>query len=358
MKKIKLVLSDFHIAKGRILEDGSTNLLEDFTQDAEFIDFLGYYSTDDYRKTDVELIFNGDFLNTLQVDYREQYPTYITEEVALEKLGAIIAGHSLLFEALKEYVQTPNHSLTIIPGNHDPAFIWPAVRGAFSSYLEAEVRYPMPVYNFDGFHIEHGNQHSAVNAYEPKQFFLQEGLPEPILNLPWGSHFIIEYLNRIKLKRNIVDKVRPFGRYLLLTLIGDPLFGWWAVLTLFFFILRTRFVPSRLRETDISKTWQMLKEGFRLVPDLENAARNILNKPDIHTVIMGHSHSYKYRLYKGDKEYFNTGTWNDMVFIQLKNLGLHTRLTFVQIEYPNDSRPRAKLMEWRGMRSPVAHIMY
>jgi len=357
MSRIKLVISDFHLSKGPILEDGSPNLLEDFTRDSEFIEFLEYFSSGEWRKADVELILNGDFLNTLQVDLREERPTYITEALSVAKLKAIIAGHAPLFDALKKFVKTPNHSLTLIPGNHDPAFLFPAVRDEFASFLEVEVKYPVLTYRFDGFHIEHGNQYSVANAFEPNNYFIYEGHREPVLNLPWGSLFIIEYLNRVKVKRNVVDKVRPLRRYLRWALANDTLFGLWAVARLVIFFLRTRFFESR-REKDISTTWLILKDAFNMAPDMSSAAKKILFETDVHTVIMGHSHAPAHRIFRSDKEYFNTGTWNNIISLNIENLGKQSRLTFVLIEYPPKSRPKACLMEWKGIHRPMVKVLY
>jgi len=358
MKKIKLVVSDFHIARGRILEDGSTNYLEDFYYDAEFIEFLEYFSEDDYKKAEVELILNGDFLNTLQVDLREPNPTYLTEALSIGKIRAIIAGHKELFESLSNFARAPGHSITLIPGNHDPAFLWPAARDEFSRFLGVEINYPTPSYRFDGFHIEHGNQYSAINAFQPNNYFIYKNVSEPILNLPWGSLFIIEYLNRVKRARNVVDKVRPLRRYLRWALLNDPLFGWWAIIKLALFFIRTRFIGNPLFETDFRNSLLILKEGFNLVPNLEIAANRILVNHDVHTVIMGHSHLYMHKVFRSDKEYFNTGTWNDIVFLNIENLGKQRRLTFVLIDYPPKSRPRARLMEWKGIHRPIEQVHY
>lgn len=358
MKKLKLVVSDFHVSKGLLLEDGSLNLLEDFLYDAEFSEFLRFFSSEDFKRADVELILNGDFLNTLQVDLREENPTLITESLSLAKVKAIIEGHQEMFEALKEFARAPNHSITVIPGNHDPAFLWPSVRDAFARYLETEVKYPMPFYRFDGFHVEHGNQYTAINGYEPAKYFIHKDLPEPIINLPWGSLFIIEYLNRVKQWRNVVDKVRPLRSYLRWTLFNDPIFGIWAISKLVIFFIKTRFFAKPFWEKGLAKTWQILREGLALVPNLDNAAKEILFKNDVHTVIMGHTHAYTHRVFRSDKEYFNTGTWNDIIFLDIENLGRRRKLTFVLIEYPPKSRPRARLMEWRGLQNPMREVRY
>ena len=63
LKKIKLVVSDFHLGKGRRLSDGTQNLLEDFRSDRQFIEFLDYFMTGPHKRCGVELILNGDFFN-------------------------------------------------------------------------------------------------------------------------------------------------------------------------------------------------------------------------------------------------------------------------------------------------------
>ena len=68
LKKIKLVLSDLHLGKGRQLENGSLNSLEEFYYADKLVEFIQYYSSGAYRDYDVEIIINGDFLNFLQVD--------------------------------------------------------------------------------------------------------------------------------------------------------------------------------------------------------------------------------------------------------------------------------------------------
>lgn len=357
MRKIKLILSDLHVSKGKTLEDGSPNLLEDFFYDRELMDLLAWFSTGEYRKYDVELIFNGDFLNTLQVDLWEDSPEIITEDLAVEKVKAIIRGHHELFDALKEFVNMPHHSLTIITGNHDPAFLWPAVRDFFGAFMNAEVRFPLLSCRFDGFHIEHGNQHTAINAYDENKLFIQDGKNEPRLNIPWGSSLVIRFLNKVKRQKSFADKVRPLSRYLIFTLIADPLFGWPAVIRLFLFFITTRFRPGLLNLNELRRTWQILIEGFKIMPNLERAARKMLfAEPDIHTVIMGHSHVCLRRRFRVDKEYINTGTWNDMIYLDIEHLGRHRKLTFAIIEYPESGRPRAGLFEWKGLVRPFEPV--
>ena len=154
MKKLKLIVSDFHIGKGRMLEDGTLNTLEDFIYDDKFIDFLEYYSSRDYRSAEVELILNGDFLNTLQVDYRDKYPAEITEHMDVEKVRQIFEGHPELFDAMRDFAAAPHHSITYIAGNHDPALHWQAVREMIDERLSTQVTYPSFSYAFESILME------------------------------------------------------------------------------------------------------------------------------------------------------------------------------------------------------------
>ena len=60
---------------------------------------------------------------------------------------------------------------------------------------------------FDGVHIEHGNQHEVQNRVDPRKMFLTKGLPEPILNLPWGSDLFISLLMRLKRVRPYINSI-------------------------------------------------------------------------------------------------------------------------------------------------------
>ena len=78
-RRFKLVVSDFHLGKGRYFRDGTQNILEDFIYDREFAEFLAYYRTGEFSDVDVELILNGDILNLLQIDYYGVHTHLITD---------------------------------------------------------------------------------------------------------------------------------------------------------------------------------------------------------------------------------------------------------------------------------------
>jgi len=348
MRKIKLVISDLHLGRGRTLDGGATNSFEEFYFGQKLVEFLHYYSSGEFRDCEVELIINGDFLNFLQVDYRGHYLTVITEMVSLEKLRNIVAGHREVFDALREFAATSHRSITYVVGNHDQCMLWPGTREYLNEVLKTSVRFKNIVYFFDGFHIEHGHMHEAANRLDPKRFFLKKNLPEPILNLPFGSFFFVDFVLKIKEEHPHIDKVRPFNRMVRWAIIYEFWFAVRALTSLAKYFLDAAFRKDRRRQFPFRRILKILAESAIFL-DLGEAARRILADERVHTVIFGHTHVYQYRQWGTNKEYFNTGTWTEITSLDIQSLGKITKLTYVLIEYPEDGeRPRGRLKEWRG----------
>jgi len=348
-KKIKLVLSDLHLGLGRLLEDGRSNHLEEFYFDEKFREFVEYYTKGKYSDYEIEIILNGDIFNFIQVDYKGHFLTVITEDISLEKFKNIAKGHKVFFDTLKRFGSDPKHIISYVVGNHDQGMLWPKVRNYMDEILETKVVYKNIVYYFDGVHIEHGHMHEAANRIDPRKFYLKKNLPEPILNLPFGSHFFLDFVLKIKEKHPHVDKVRPFNKMLRWSLLNET---WFTISGFFKLILY--FISSFLK-SDGTRNWsfqnlvQIILESA-IFPDLGDSAKKILNDNRVHTVIFGHTHVYQYRQFSNGKEYFNTGTWTDLTSLDITSLGKITKLTYVLLEYPEDgeSQPRGRLKEWKG----------
>jgi len=119
MPKLKLIFSDFHLGKGKRLPNGAMNPLEDFFHDHRFKEFLEHYTQSPYEDYEIELILNGDILNLIQIDYHGHFTAVITEQVSLYKLQAVIDGHPVFFNSLRDFLNHPKRSLTYVIGNHD-----------------------------------------------------------------------------------------------------------------------------------------------------------------------------------------------------------------------------------------------
>src|SRR5690349_10093081 len=119
-RRLKLVVSDFHLGKGPYREDGSVNVFEDFRHDGKLAEFLDWHCAGEHEHDEVELVVNGDFFNLLSVDLDGRLMDSITERVAVEKTEAILRGHPVVFEALRRFNAHPARSIVFLMGNHDP----------------------------------------------------------------------------------------------------------------------------------------------------------------------------------------------------------------------------------------------
>lgn len=348
IKKIKLVVSDLHLGKGRLLKGGGLNSLEEFYYGEKLVEFINFYSTGIYREYEVEIIINGDFLNFLQCDYHGHFLTVITEDICLDILREIIQGHKNVFKALTDFSAKPGNSITYIVGNHDQGMLWPACRALLNQAVGSPIRFKNIVYFFDGVHIEHGHMHEAANRMDPKKFFLKKNLAEPILNLPFGSHFFVEVVLKIKQKYPYVDKIRPFSKMVRWALVNETRSMVSAFCMAVAYFVRTTVMKDSRRHWPLKRIVQVILESA-IFPDLSESARKILSDDRVHTVVFGHTHVYQYRQWSENKEYFNTGTWTELTSLDIVSLGKITKLTYVLIEYPEDgARPRGRLKEWKG----------
>lgn len=356
--KYKIVVSDFHLGKGLRNTDGSLNLLEDFDEDKRFIDFMNYHMEGQWKRAHIELVLNGDFFNLLQIDYRNQFTDRITEADALHKTMSILHGHEKLFDQMAEFSQAPHHEVVFILGNHDPGLLWPGVQEALQKRLKGRVRFYLEAYVEDGVWIEHGNHYNADNRYDRKQYFLQKKLPEPIINLPFGSFLVIHYINEIKKKRPYIDKLYPFHLYIRWALIHDTFFAFYALFKLIIYFFSFYLRPNPIKKFNFIEALRIIKESA-IHPKLHKEAKRILfSHRDIHLVVFGHSHHHQHRHFARGKEYINSGTWNERIGLELGIMGKHKMLTFVFIEQKKGEIPKGVLKEWKGKSDVMQDLVF
>jgi len=203
-------------------------------------------------------------------------------------------------------------------------------------------------YRFDGVHIEHGNQHELQNRVDPQKMFLTRGLPEPILNLPWGSDLFVNALMRLKRLRPYVTRVRPFRLAVSWSFLHDLralALGFWYFMVA---LIRARFRRHRQRRITFWKTLRVMF-SFSAWPTLEDAAKRLLAGEGIHTVIFGHTHIALTRHPLPGKTYLNSGAWIPNSNLHIAGLGWSLLQTYVYVEYEG-ARPRARLKCWHGRR--------
>ncbi len=367
MDSIKIVISDCHLSAGRFYE-GRLNPHEDFFFDDEMCDFFNHFSTGEFgSEREVELLLAGDFLDFLNVPIKGEFEEAVTEAISLQKLEAIIAGHPKVMMALRRFASLPGKTVTYLLGNHDTDLVFASIReritrewapgGEFPSEKvkvigEADrLRFP------GGVELHHGNQFEAVHGIDFKKPVLKGHLDEPVLNLPWGSIYVLKIVNRMKWERDYIDKVRPAKVFVLFGLILDPWFTIrFAFLSAFYF-LKTRFIFSPGQTSRFLQTAKILKQETNFLLDLEREAREILDRPpedgvpEVTTVIFGHTHKPMQKIYPDGKQYINTGTWTKMINLDWRGLGRQFCLTFAFVRI-KDGKAECELRHWVGEHSP------
>lgn len=364
MNKIKLVISDCHLSAGMRFES-EKNPHEDFVYDDEMVAFFEYFSSGKYGDhCEVELIVNGDFLDFLNVPYKGEFEEVITEQFALYKLECILAGHPRVIDAMRLFVRQPGKTITYNIGNHDADFFFPKVRDRFIEAIDPEgkkesdkvrINFERPHLDLPGgIHIQHGNQFEAVHVFDYKKPLLSHGLPQPVLNIPWGSVYVLKIVNRLKWEREYVDKVRPVKGMILWGILFDPWFTIKFVFLSVFYFMKTRFIYSPQRRSRMGVTMKILQqESTTFLQDLEDDARRFLEtRKDVNTMIMGHTHHPMEKTFPNGKTYINTGTWTKMISLDLRGIGTGYRLTFALIEYDENGKAHASLQQWLGDHKP------
>jgi UDP-2,3-diacylglucosamine pyrophosphatase LpxH len=353
-RKLKLVVSDFHLGKGPYREDGSVNVFEDFRVDGKFAEFLDYHATGDHADDEVELIVNGDFFNLLSIDLDGAVQDALTERVAVERTEAIIRGHPVVFEALRRFAARPGKGVVFIMGNHDPGLLFPGVREVVTVAVGGTHAYVLDGYDFDGVHVEHGMQHEPMNAFDTARYFVERN-GELAINLPLGSRYIMEVLNHEKARRPYIDKVAPFRRYFAWAALNDP--GAVLKISAKSVAFAARAVLKKIPHAHEISPGEILQRLvlYTAFPTLEREAKHLLARRGFHTVVMGHTHVPLYREYARDKVYVNTGTWNAMTSLDMGNFGRTEILTYAQVEWV-DGTPRTRLRQWRGLARPTEDV--
>lgn len=342
---IKLVVSDLHLGVGRFTPEGIRNPYEDFFFDESFAEFLEYYTTGKYSNHDVELIINGDFLNLLQADILRDGVT-ITEFDCTLMLQRIVKGHPIFFDALKRFMFSLNHHLSILVGNHDQGLLFSKVELLLKSVISPRIEIYHRSMSFDGIYIEHGNNYDILNGFSTMDAIIKSYKDgDTILNIPWGSYFVLTFIYPRKKRMPYLDRIKPLRSYIRWGLLFDTRRTVLTLLQMLWFYLKNRFHTDPHRRKKFHITLDHVIESLKLSSIVE-VARSILKHTKYRIVIFGHTHKAMHIELYG-KQYFNTGTWTDIVDMGIDNQGRHSRLTYVLIDYKFNP-PRVSLREWHG----------
>jgi UDP-2,3-diacylglucosamine pyrophosphatase LpxH len=365
MKLIRLVISDLHLGTG--IPRGELNPFEDFFHDERFAEFLEYYDDLAGESTEVELILNGDIFDLLKVRLGEDFPTEITDEVATEKLRQCLEGHPVFVRALRAFLSRPGRRATFLPGNHDldmwfagpqelmRRYVAPGHAGERLHFVTASDTYYLP----EGIQIRHGHQLERIHRVDYKQMTHKRRDGTHVLDLPWGSLWILEVMNPAKEERSHIDRIQPLGRFIVGAILFDTMFAFRFMWRSTVYFLRHRVFKIRAWRERIRNLSRLVREEVFALGGYDDAAVRALNKMrGVHTLIVGHSHGPRFLQLPNKKVLVNTGTWMKMINLDLRYLGQDSGLTYALIEYTDEGKPRTSLMRWYGRQVPCETVPY
>lgn len=238
-----IVLSDFHLGRGKNLESGRYWALEAFFYDKDFVSFIEWLVADcplDQPKP--QIIFNGDTFDLLRVEPEAvggaegRAPAYLTPASAARILEKILAGHPGFVQGVV-LALAGGMPVLFLPGNHDVELQWPEVQAVVRQVLAVELHRqglaadqilenllefrPWFYFEPERIWIEHGCQYDPENAF---RWYLRSHLGERAaddteLDQPLGNFFQRYLYNGFGPITFMVPSSRAnfrYGRWLLL----------------------------------------------------------------------------------------------------------------------------------------------
>ena len=350
---IILVLSDLHLGKGKFLRNGQINLLEDFAEDEKFYEFCDYYSSGEYEDEEVHLVLNGDILNLIQIDIDGVFSNIIDDTVTSRAIDSIVAGHIRFFEGLKKFIKSPNKHMTYVIGNHDSGMAFHEAQVTLRRHVGESLEFCFEV-NINGVHIEHGHRFEVINTVPSDKYFMEGPNGKMILNLPWGTLFCINVLPILRKDRPNLDKVRPLGSYIKWCLFYDFKFFWKMSYEVIRYLILSNFDEFIKQNRNFKTTASILKQ-ITIYPLYGKKAKAILRRhPEIHTVIMGHTHVQEWLRFPDNKYYFNTGTWNHIPQLDAGVMEPSSKFTYVQVKVDKEKKIllNGTINLWQGTWKP------
>ncbi|WP_412462757.1 metallophosphoesterase [Halobacteriovorax sp. RT-2-6] len=360
-KKTIIVISDVHLGAGEYV-DGVRNYLEDFHYDEELVDFLEYFSKEEYSNKEVELIINGDFFDLLAVPYIKVYDDeFWSEESSLKKLKMILEAHKEVMQALNDFLKTKNKKITFIIGNHDAELVFKSLQELVLSYFDENIRSKFEIRHLndeyrpaDRVVLKHGHEYEIAHTFDEEHCIIEDESGKRYFNPPWGSYYVTRVINKFKEERDHVNAVRPINKFLINGLIYDTFFTLRFMLAnvIYFIMVRSIYL---FKISDNFGDWlKLFFKELALFQDYESLTFDYLQQAeDTDVLIVGHTHEPICRTYSNGKTFINTGTWTRMYNLDFGKGTGTTQLTFAKIEVmdnknDNETSIQANLHTWMG----------
>jgi len=272
-----------------------------------------------------------------------------------------------VMQALGHFLKNEDSQITYLPGNHDMEMLFPAAQALFTRFVSGQESHPRvrfisdrAYFELDGVQFHHGHQFEALHAFDWGQLTLNRNNKDPVLNLPWGSLFILRVLNPLIRERPYVDKVHPFWPLLAGGMLFDTRFTSRMLADTAKALVQARLNPIWWKKRPFVNLSQFLSNDIAFFERLDVFAERIFKQSThVHAVFMGHTHVPMLRTWRiggATRTYVNTGTWMPMVDLGLGRLGQHLEIHYGLVEWHEDG-PRAALHRWHGTRAESEEVI-
>jgi hypothetical protein len=209
-----VVVSDLHLGEGR-LASGAWHPREDFRWSPEFARFLEAADAD--GRSAVDLILNGDTFDLLESTGACAAGAGCTELEMLGRLNRVLAAHDSDISALGRFAVSGSNRVVLVPGDHDAALLFSALRAraieAFAAPGRVEVASSGRWVSSDGrIAAEHGHQVGlSAQRFEnwPAPFLRYEG--RELLATGRGEPALQGLYGRLEDRYPIVDNLAAAG---------------------------------------------------------------------------------------------------------------------------------------------------
>lgn len=361
-QKTIIIISDLHLGAGAIFND-KRNFLEDFHQDKELSEFLHFYSTQEYKSREVELIINGDFLDFLAVPYVPYFDDeFWSESAALDKLKIIVNAHKEVIESLGNFLEVSHKKLTYIFGNHDAEMEFPKLQDFFLNLFSKEAQKNISLLSGDTEYspikevlIKHGHEYEFAHLYDPKEFVITSQSGERYCIPPWGSYYVTRIINKYKEERHHINMVKPFKNFIIQGLIYDGLFTLRFIFANIYYFFMVRIIYLIRHTKNLKDVINMIKKELELIVDDEELiSETFENNPQTKIFIVGHTHEPTYKVYANGNIFINTGTWIKMINLDFSKKQDGLKMTYGQIDIHKNKNEKEKsdirsnLFIWQG----------
>jgi UDP-2,3-diacylglucosamine pyrophosphatase LpxH len=357
--KTVIVISDLHLGAGPYYKN-HRNYLEDFHSDKELVDFLNYYSTNDYASREVELVINGDFFDFLAVPFVEFFEDeFWSEEAAVEKLKLMLDGHREVLEELNKFLEQKNTNLKYILGNHDAELILEGPKKLFLDQFSQNAQKSIEFIIGENVEyrphpkvvIKHGHEYELAHNFHYKHSVLKDESGKKYFIPPWGSYYVTRLINKFKETRPFVNSVRPIRQFLIHGLIYDTLFTFRFMLAHVVYFVMVRCIFFFKQASSLKEIFTQVVSELEMFQDYELLTKEILEEnDDMEALLVGHTHSPVFRTFINGKTFINTGSWTQMHHLDFGKRNDSTQLTYATIDINKKNQDfQLSLNLWKGI---------